>query len=163
MQTGVHDVMWSSVLWRRQWRHLTDQVFNRCFAHQEDNIIEATKRVESLSYSLTWKVSWPALLAPANVVLPATAPVFYFEELAEVVPTCVSYCHNDTYWWNLGYFHDGLHDALDCQCEPMQKFVQTIKKRLLSETVQTQLGMSVYVKPCPTRPTVISNTEYTWC
>lgn len=81
------------------------------------------------------------------VELPATAPAFFFEELAEILPTCIAYEDSDTFWWNLGYFHDHLHAALEDNVEPLQKFSQNIKKKLSIDAVAQHLGVAIYMKP----------------
>ena len=35
----------------------------------------------------------------AGIRLPATAPAYYFSELAEMLPTAVAYAHDGEFYW----------------------------------------------------------------
>ena len=84
-----------------------------------------------------------------GIRLPATASVYYFSELSEVLPTGVAYAHNGELFWSLGHFHDNLHGLLggEAQLEPLKKFVQVTWKKLTEDEVVRHLGASMYRKP----------------
>lgn len=82
------------------------------------------------------------------VRLPATAPVYFFEELQEVLPTCVAYEHGEDYWWNIGYFYDTFLGLLQGErLESSSKFTTSIAKKVGEDDVQKNLGACVYIKP----------------
>ena len=86
-----------------------------------------------------------------EVEVPATAPAFFFEELSESLPTCVAYEHLDTLWWNIGYFDDLMHGALE-NVEPYNKFTQNLFNTMSEDDVIARLGPCMYMKPGAARP-----------
>ena len=91
--------------------------------------------------------------------MPATSPVFFFEELSESLPTCVAYEHLDNLWWNLGYFHDLMHGALE-NVEPYNKFTQNVWNRMKDDDVIGHLGACMYMKPGADRPVIYYSVIY---
>ena len=89
--------------------------------------------------------------APEHVRIPANVPVYYLEELCEIIPTQVMYIHNDECWWNLAFFHDELARRLPSE-ERMNKFVKTVGDLLSQESVVEYVGQALYVKPSNTQP-----------
>ena len=84
---------------------------------------------------------------PAEVKLPANVPTFFFEELQEALPSSVAYLYREQFWFNLGYYYDGLHQHLRGQLEPYNKFTQIIVQKLTEDSVQQKLGVCIYYKP----------------
>ena len=89
--------------------------------------------------------------APEHVRIPANVPVYYLEELCEIIPTQVMYIHNDECWWNLAFFHDELARRLPSE-ERMNKFVKRVGDLLSQESVVEYVGQALYVKPSNTQP-----------
>lgn len=83
----------------------------------------------------------------AEVRLPASAPVFFFEELQETLPSSIAYVHEDQYWFNLGYYYDSVHQHLGGQLEPFRRFTEIISGKLSEDDVVQKIGVSMYMKP----------------
>lgn len=79
--------------------------------------------------------------------LPATAPIAVFEELAESLPTHIAYQHSGEFWFNIGYFHDNLHQWMESEIEPLQKFTQQVKQLVNQQQARRFLDRCFYVKP----------------
>lgn len=89
----------------------------------------------------------------------ATIPAIHVEELAETLPSCVCYHHEEEgqYFWALTYMFDSMLKAMetsdDSSYQPeMNKFSHTVNRRLAKQDAKELLGdRCIHMRPTDPR------------